>query len=454
MQGSALRIAEEVGLVVARKSGPGYYDRFRHRLMFAVHDTEGRIIAWSGRALAEPSAAELSRRPPRNRSARAATRRRSTSTRRNPRSTRSARPSSGCTKRGRRSARSDAIIVVEGNFDVVSLHARGVTNVVAPLGTAFTTEQAKKLRRLSPNVVLLFDGDEAGRRAVRNARDVCNEAGLVARVATLPDGIDPDELVRRNGAETLRRVIAGSKSLLEYLIGASFDRDFSSADARARAAKIREVAELIASEEDSTARAFAERHADAIAERLGIGDARTFRALASVVHQATIASEGRAAGPEGPKAAHPPERARSRERRRDIGLEIFGALLDFPSLLDSASVLEAVSALAGDVAMAVAALRQCDAEEVNRDPEQLLAKLPPSIHSFAAARMAAPRHEDVENATSELQRNVEKLKRLELSRQTSEVMEELERLQMAGDFDHELKLLREQERRARQRHGL
>jgi DNA primase len=88
------------------------------------------------------------------------------------------------------------------------------------------------------------------------------------------------------------------------------------------------------------------------------------------------------------------------------------------------------------------------------NPEQLLAKLPPSIHPFAAARLAAPRHQSVDDAKAELLGNVEKLKRLELSRHKSEVIEELARVQASGDFDREMALLGEQARRARERHGL
>jgi DNA primase len=115
---------------------------------------------------------------------------------------------------------------------------------------------------------------------------------------------------------------------------------------------------------------------------------------------------------------------------------------------------DAAGALQGPTAAAIAALRQLDPEHTARNPELLLAKLPASIHPFAAARLAAPRHERVDDARSELLRNVEKLKRLELSRQKTEVMEELERIQSSGDFDREVALLREQERRARERHGL
>jgi DNA primase len=131
---------------------------------------------------------------------------------------------------------------------------------------------------------------------------------------------------------------------------------------------------------------------------------------------------------------------------------VFGAFLDFPSLLDEAEAAEAVNLLEGDVAVAVAAMRQ-DTALVSA-PEHLLAKLPASIHPFAAARLAAPRHQSATDAKAELLGNVEKLKRSELTRHKSETIEELSRMQSSGDFDREMALLGAQAQRVRERHGL
>jgi DNA primase len=170
--------------------------------------------------------------------------------------------------------------------------------------------------------------------------------------------------------------------------------------------------------------------------------------LASVVQKAVAGRSEPRPGVVPP----PPERARSRSRQHEIALEIFGALLDFPALLDASDVNEATQTIDGESALAIAALRHFP--ELVRDPEQLLAKLPGPIHPFAAARLAAPRHPSVEDARAELLGNVEKLKRLESSRQKLEVIEELTRVAPSGDFDREMTLLQEQARRARERHGL
>jgi hypothetical protein len=188
-------------------------------------------------------------------------------------------------------------------------------------------------------------------------------------------------------------------------------------------------------------RSLAEQHADRIAERLGIADARTFRALATTVKRALTG--GPASSDPAARRAEPPHRARSRDRREEIGLAIFGALLDYPELLDMPDGLELNDLLEGDLAGALAALRQGWDGQMLRNPEVVLAKLAPAIHPFALARLAAPRHERLEDAKLELSLNIRKLRSLELTRNKSEVLEEIERARQLGDFEKEAILLKQ-----------
>jgi DNA primase len=439
--------AEKIGLVAPRKSGSGYYDRFRHRLMFAVLDLNGRVIAFSGRTLDEPDKNELLELGIESMG---------TSQTEAPAKYVNSPESPIYKKReavfGLYQARSalrnsESAVIVEGNFDVMSLHAHGIKNVVAPLGTAFTVEQAKQIRRFTQDITLFFDGDSAGRRATRAAREVCREAGLSVKVATLPDGVDPDDLVRKQGAEGVLRVIKAARPMLEYLIDSTLDSGFTAEDARGRAAKIKEVTDLINSEDDQSVRALAERHADRIAERLGINDARSFRALSETVRLA-LTGNPQANRPEAQIA--PPNRARSRDRRTEIGLEILGALLDYPELLEANEAIEGAGLLEGDQATALAALRHAwNGKQL--DPEQVLAKLSPSIHPFALARLTAPRHEKVEDARTELLGNVTKLRALEDSRLKSQKLGELDRARAAGDDVQQDKMLLEMSEKAKAR---
>jgi DNA primase len=423
--------------------------------MFAVLDIQGRVIAFSGRSLDEPPAERL----------RALGLEPSTATEAPAKYMNS--PESPIYKKretvfglyqARQALRTaDRAVVVEGNFDVLSLHARGLKTAVAPLGTAFTVEQARTIKRFTPNVTLLFDPDEAGRRAVRVARDVCREAGLNASVATLADGMDPDELVRKEGPERARLVIDAAQPIISHLMEERLGENFRRNDPATQARKIQEVIDLIKSEDDPTLRSLAEKHADELAARLNLGDARTIGAL----KRSLASALGAPADPT--KKVDPPHRARSRDQREELGLELLGSLLDFPELLDGPEAEQAAHVLDGDAAMALAALRQArqllgagaptNGGKATSDPEVVLAKAAPPIHAFALARWAAPRHERLADAKAELVGNLRKLLSLDWSREKEEVVSDLERAQKTGDVERENSLLRRIQDRARERHG-
>src|SRR5262245_50716697 len=189
----------KLALTAPPKTGSGHYDWFRHRLLFAILDVQGRVVGFSGRVLPDPETGQVDKQSPKYIN-----------------SPESAIYQKGHTLFGLYQARQsirqeDNAVLVEGNFDVVSLHARGITNVVAPLGTACTAAQAKLLRRYTPTVTVLFDGDAAGRKATREARDVCRAAQLLAKVAVLGDAKDPDEFVRDRGPDALRAAVHAAK---------------------------------------------------------------------------------------------------------------------------------------------------------------------------------------------------------------------------------------------------
>jgi DNA primase len=147
-------------------------------------------------------------------------------------------------------------VVVEGNFDVVQMHQHGFTNTVAPLGTSFTEPQAKLLRRFAETVVLVFDGDEAGRKAARAAHPVCARAGLIARVGVLPPKQDPDSFLRSaqegHGAAAMRVMLDTGPSIVEWLIkdaGATAGDNIPE-----RVAAVRALAPVIADVRDSIER--------------------------------------------------------------------------------------------------------------------------------------------------------------------------------------------------------
>ena len=487
-QGVSPVVATKVGLLAPKKHGAGHYDWFRHRLMFAIVDVRGRVVGFSGRVLPDVETGAVDKQTPKYIN-----------------SPESPIYQKGQTLFGLYQARQairteEEAILVEGNFDVVSLHARGVCNVVAPLGTAFTPSQARLLRRYSPVVTLLFDGDAAGKKATAGARDTCRDGALVAKVAVLPDGKDPDDFVRENGPDALRKAVRAAQGILEYLIKDALDQKYRYYDAHERAARVRDVVALINSEDDPTVRAMAEAYADTLAPHFGSDSFAQLKAKSLVTRtlqaggaesrapaaRALLEGPGaRAGGPDeastaapttagggpagvtsgrGPGSGAPtarpadlsPWRVRSPVQGTQVELEMLGCFFDFPDLLQDPAGEEAMQQLSGDAALAAAALvsAQKSGQQISQDVLEILAQVPAPLHTFAAERLASPRHEHRETARAVLLSNAQKLKWRGLSRQKAQVVEALHRIERTGETAAEDALLREINRRAREKHGL
>ncbi len=114
--------------------------------------------------------------------------------------------------------RSGRLLLMEGYMDVISLHQEGITNAVASLGTAFTDEQAKLVKRYGGKAVLCYDSDEPGKKATLRAGEILTAQGIKTKVLTVTDGKDPDEFVRSKGGDMFRVLIEGAKPLIEYRI--------------------------------------------------------------------------------------------------------------------------------------------------------------------------------------------------------------------------------------------
>ncbi|MDZ7384591.1 MAG: DNA primase [candidate division KSB1 bacterium] len=187
------------GLVVARDDG-GYYDRFRHRLMFPFFDVMGKVVGFGGRRLREDEQAKYMNSPE------------------------TIVYKKGTTLYGLYQTKdyirqSETAILVEGYIDLLSLFQRGIRNVVASSGTALTEEQAALLRRYCEQVVVLYDADSAGSSAAVRGADILIAKGLDVRVARLPSGHDPDSFINEHGAEAVATLVGQAQSLVEFKIG-------------------------------------------------------------------------------------------------------------------------------------------------------------------------------------------------------------------------------------------
>jgi len=464
-QGVSASVAERLGLVVRRRSGRGSYDAFRHRLMFAVIDNSGRVVAFSGRALAEPEPELLSAR-----GLESMYRPRPGEERRDPpkyvNSPESPIYVKGETVFGLFQARQDIreageAVIVEGNFDVMALHARGLGRVVAPLGTAFTAAQARLIKRYAQTLVVLFDGDAAGGKATVAAREPAKEAGLRLKVARLPRGRDPDDYSREEGIEAVTNLVKNAKGMLEYLIDSTLsgsDADgVSMEDVQQR---LNRIARYLAEEDDPTLRTMGKVYADRLSAQLVIDGASPadLKGLERMVGRA-LARGGRGGAPpaeDSGRQASPDlgPRARSQPQAERQELEVLGALLDFPELFHDPEVEQALGALSGDAVLATLALRQLWESKNAIVGAELLDLLPQAIHSFAVGRLASPRFAEAEEAKAELLRNLQKIRSRSLKSDHVVKVQELAQADGKGDVESQEELLREIQQAARRKRGL
>ncbi len=213
-----VELVEQAGLIVARKKGSGYYDRFRDRLIIPIRDIQGRPIGFGGRSFGDEQPKYLNS------------------------------PETELFDKGRtlfaldkaRDAiiKADRAIVVEGYFDAIALHAAGIANTVASLGTALSAAQVRQLLRYSESkqVVLNFDADTAGtqaaERAIAEVADLAYKGDVQLRILNIPEGKDADEFLHAASAERYRELLDAAPLWLDWQIENILrDRNLSQADA-------------------------------------------------------------------------------------------------------------------------------------------------------------------------------------------------------------------------------
>jgi DNA primase len=191
-------LAVDAGLVINRDRGDGAYDRFRGRVMFPIRDAMGKLVSFGGRILGdgEPKYMNGPESPAFSKSrtlynlnlARTAMRKK------------------------------DRALVVEGYFDVITCAAHGFSETVAPMGTALTAEQVRRLKGQAAEAVLVFDGDQAGMRAATRSLPVFLGEAMNARVLILPQDDDPDTFLRKQGSEAFEEAIGQARPLVEMVL--------------------------------------------------------------------------------------------------------------------------------------------------------------------------------------------------------------------------------------------
>jgi DNA primase len=290
----------ESGLAVQRDDGR-VHARFRDRLLFPIHDLRGRPVGFGGRLLGpgEPKYLNSPETPIFHKG-------------RQLYNLHQARPAI---------RQAEAVILVEGYFDVLRLVLAGIDHVVAPLGTALTPEQAALLKRVAPVAILLYDSDQAGLRATFRAGDELLRHGVRVRVTTLPPGDDPDTIVQRGGREALEPLLRDAIDVLERKVQLLDRKGWFSGVEHRREALDRLLPTVRAASDPITR----DLYLSLVAERSGVSR--------DVLDGELKAGPGPLLAPSPPPAARPP-----RLRRRGTAGErtLLRLLLTQPGLLDRA----------------------------------------------------------------------------------------------------------------------
>lgn len=226
-KGFDLALVEQAGLIIRKEGTDRYYDRFRGRLMFPICDEQDRVIGFSGRILqGDEKSAKYVNSPETPIFSKG-------------------RVIFGLSKSKRALLDTKTAVVCEGQLDLIACFMGGVTNVVAPQGTAFTPEHARILKRYAEEVVLCFDADNAGQNAAVRALDALLGAGLSVRVASVPNGKDPDEFIKQHGGEAFAGVIKRAPGFFDWYL----DRLVATNDANSDKGRVtisRSMAEALA----------------------------------------------------------------------------------------------------------------------------------------------------------------------------------------------------------------
>ena len=217
---------KDSGLVTVSQKNGNLFDRFRDRLMFPIIDVRGNVIGFGGRTIKGGSDTAKYLNSPETMIF-------------NKRKNLFGMNLAKKTKQG-------SLILVEGNIDVVALHQYGFDNAVASLGTSLTEEQATLMSKYVESIILIYDGDNAGQNATKRAIPILEKAGLQVKVLQLQDAKDPDEFLKKFGADRFKLLLEGSSNRVEYQLNAILRKyDISVDDQRVK--YLQESAELISS---------------------------------------------------------------------------------------------------------------------------------------------------------------------------------------------------------------
>ncbi len=301
----------QANLVVARKNGNGYIDRFKRRIMYPIIDLRGNVIAFGARKLPddESSAKYL-----------------------NTSDTLVYKKTNNVFALNfAKNSKRKGLILCEGYMDVIAMHQAGFDNAIAACGTAFTDEQAKLLSRYADEIVVTMDADAAGEKSTNRTIDILSKTGMSVRVVRLPDGKDPDEFIRKHGAAIFSNLIDDAGNDIEYKLKSEENKHNLASD-NGKLEYLRGAASILSKVDDPIAR---ELYLSRVAEKFDI-PVQVFRQSVSQAVKSRVRAEEKrvtskiVSGQAEVKSANPEKRLR---RRACIAEEtVLSVLYNHPEL--------------------------------------------------------------------------------------------------------------------------
>ncbi len=410
------RLGLEIGLTISKEKGRNY-DRFRDRIMFPICDSRGQVCGFGGRILGDgkPKYLNSPESPIYNKS----------------------RLLFGLYQQREAMRRKRQAVLVEGNFDLLSLVARGIDQVVAPLGTALTREQLRLLKPLVDEVILLFDGDEAGLKAAERSVPLFLAEQISGRIALLPENHDPDTFVAEFGVARLADLLHDAGPLPEFLLQQFVKRHGETLDGKFRI--IEELRPLLKAAATNVQRETMAKH---FAVVLGIGAERLLSEL-----------EPR------DQRRQPGLRSPAKERTDQQKSGLAGALKSvvgfmvrnpkyFKQLLEC-EIDKVLEGTAGEtICIQLKAMHDQGRTEV--EPEELFSELPPgeerSIVAAILTEVAEHGNTEAEESSAMLNQVLIWLQRQRLKRDSETLMQQIKEAEKNNDFTRVSELIQEKMR--------
>ncbi|MFH1152214.1 MAG: DNA primase [Pseudomonadota bacterium] len=416
-------LAELSGLVLPKKQG-GYYDRFRNRIMFPIFDANMQVTGFGGRVMDDSVPKYLNS------------------------------PETPVYSKGRilyglhlakqYCRQQDTVYIVEGYFDFLTLFQNGITNVVASLGTALTSDHVRILKGHVSRAVLVFDSDAAGVNAARRSIDIFLAESLDVRILVLPQGYDPDSFVMEHGPESFIAEAKNAMSIIDFLVQTAEKKYGLSIEGRMSI--LDEIKPHLARIEDPAVQSLYLRD---ISQRLGIDEKAVREKVIQAQHQ-EIRSEAMKSGHHlfSEETQHDNQELESDRRE----MQIISLMLQYPDVLKEARSRGVLDAFYSDrlkrIGVAVmsasvsgtGSLADLMAGMESRNDQELLASL---------AMIDIPETDDIVNKAVALMNRIVQVRK----KNESNLTHKIRRAEQKGDSGLPLELLAERQREIRKLHG-